>query len=123
MPSLSADLDQQLEELLAESIEGAQQREASAFDELTGGNADELVLFGAGSLGRRILAGLREIGIEPLCFVDSNNVRWGQKLDALSVIGPCEGAKLYGSRAVFVVTIWRGEGAERMSSTVAPTRM
>jgi FlaA1/EpsC-like NDP-sugar epimerase len=100
MPSLSADLDHQLDELLAESVEGAQKRETSAFDELTDGNTDELVLFGAGNLGRRILAGLREIGIEPLCFIDSNKARWGQKLDALSVISPLEGAELYGSRAV-----------------------
>ena len=106
MPSLSADLDQQLDELLAEGAEGAQQREASAFDELTGGNTTELVLFGAGNLGRRTLARLRKIGVSPLCFIDNNSARWGQAIDGIPVMSPAEGARLYGSSAAFVVTVW-----------------
>ena len=95
MAIVNADLDQQLEELLAESIEAAQQRQASTFDELTGGNATKLVLFGAGNLGRRTLTGLRKIGIEPVCIIDNNKSLWGQTLDGLPVHSPAEGAALY----------------------------
>ncbi len=118
MAIVSADLDQQLEELLAESIEAAQQRQASTFDELTGGNATRLVLFGAGNLGRRTLIGLRKIGIEPVYIIDNNKALWGQTLDGIPVYSPAEGAVLYGDSATFVVTIWRGEGTDRM-----PARM
>jgi FkbM family methyltransferase len=122
MPSLSAHLDQQLEELLSEGVEQARLREASTFDELAGPHQTELVLFGAGNLGRFALAGLRKAGIEPLCFVDSDRARWGQEVDGLTVIGPEEGAKLHGDSAAFVVTIWRGEGAARMATRVAQLR-
>jgi FkbM family methyltransferase len=122
MKSVSAELDQQLEELLAEGVEGARKREATTFDDLAGSQATELVLFGAGNLGRRALAGLRKAGMEPLCFVDSDKARWGEELDGLPVFSPDEGSRLYGSRAVFIVTIWRGEGAARMSSRVSQLR-
>jgi FkbM family methyltransferase len=122
MSGVSAELDQQLEGLLAEGVEGARKREAATFDELAGPNASEVVLFGAGNLGRHTLAGLRAVGIEPLCFVDSNKARWGQTVDGLPIRSPEEGANLYGSHAAFIVTIWRGEGAARMSNRVAQIR-
>ena len=99
-----------LRSLLAEGVEGARRRESTRFDELAGSNTKELVLFGAGNLGRRTLAGLRTIGIEPLCFIDNDEAKWGRNLNGLLVLSPKEGVKLYGSRATFVVTIWYGGG-------------
>lgn len=122
MGTVSAKFDQQLEELLAEGVEAARQREASTFDELTGADATEFVLFGAGNLGRRTLIGLRKIGIEPLCFIDSNNARWGERTDGILVLSPPEGAELYGSRATFVVTVWGALGKDRMASRIALLR-
>jgi FkbM family methyltransferase len=122
MRSLSTGLDQQLDDLLAEGIKGAQEREASAFDESGDGNTPDLVLFGAGNLGRRTLARLRKIGISPLCFLDNNSARWGQAIDGIPVMSPAEGARLYGSSATFVVTVWGALGTDRMASRIAHLR-
>ena len=122
MPSVSASLDQQLDELLTEGVEGARQREASAFDELAEGKTTELVFLGAGNMGRRTLAHLREVGISPLCFVDNNSARWGQAIDGIPVMSPAEGARLYGSTATFVVTVWGALGTDRMASRIAHLR-
>lgn len=122
MAILSAGLDQQLDELLAEGVEGAQLREASAFDELAGGNATDLVLFGAGNLGRRTLTGLRKLGISPLCLLDNNSARWGERLDGIPVLSPSEGVRLYSSRATFVVTVWGALGTDRMASRITQLR-
>jgi FkbM family methyltransferase len=111
--------EQEIEDLLAEGIEGARRREADTFDKLAGNGTRDLVLFGAGNLGRRTLTGLRKAGIEPLGFIDNNKELWGKDLDGLYVLSPAEGAKLYGNHATFVVTIWRGEGRERMPERMA----
>ena len=116
------DLDKELENLLAEGTEGARLREANTFDKLAAPYAAEFVLFGAGNLGRRTLTGLRKVGIEPLAFVDNDTQRWGENCNGVPVLSPREGAKLYGTRAAFVVTIWRGEGTERMAARVSQLR-
>src|SRR3954447_6038190 len=122
MDLASVNLDKQLEELLSETVEAAQAREATEFDKLAGSYSSELVLFGAGNLGRRTLAGLRDTGIEPLAFIDSNKARWGESVDGLVIVGPEEGARLYGARSAAIVTIWRGEGAARMATRIAQLR-
>src|SRR5262249_10413814 len=65
-----------------------------------------IVLFGAGNLGRQVLTRLREDGIEPLCFADNRASAWGTTIDSLRVLSPTDAAKEFGSRAVFIVTIW-----------------
>jgi FkbM family methyltransferase len=93
----------QLEILLSESTAACRQRERSSFDEIAKGNS-HIILFGAGGLGRKVLAALREDGIEPLAFVD--NKLAGQTIDALNVLSPLEAAAKWGQSAIFVVTIW-----------------
>lgn len=122
MAGVSANLDQQLDELLAESGEAAQKREASAFDEAADGLTGGIVLFGAGNLGRRTLAGLRKLGIEPLCFIDNNRARWGERQEGIPIFSPQEGARLHGAHATFIVTVWGALGADRMSSRLAQLR-
>lgn len=121
MSNLKQDCAEQLEQLMAEGNENALKREASAFDGLTA-FPNDLVLFGAGNLGRRTLAGLRGLGIEPRGFVDSNKTRWGQELDGVKVFSPEQAAELFGDRATFVVTIWGALGADRMESRIARLR-
>jgi len=122
MENRSAVLDQQLDQLLAEGLEGARQREASQFDELTGKRQQDIVLFGAGNLGRRTSAGLRSIGIEPLCFIDNNEARWGESLEGIPVLSPSIGAQRYGAHATFVITVWGALGTDRMASRMAQLR-
>src|SRR3954463_4268395 len=99
-------LREQIETLLSEGSAGARRREATAFDELAGPFGKSLVLFGAGGLGRRTLAGLRKLGIEPLAFADSSAADLGMVVDGCPVLSPEAAARRYHDRATFVTTIW-----------------
>ncbi|MGB8005648.1 MAG: FkbM family methyltransferase [Terriglobales bacterium] len=65
----------QLEAILrrieAEPLDVVMARERSTFDELAAPLGEKIVLFGAGSLGKDVLAGLRKAGVEPLAFADN----------------------------------------------------
>jgi len=95
-----------LRDLLTESPAAVQVREANALDALLQAHHGRCVVFGAGTLGRRAIELLREIGTEPLAVCDSNQQRWGQTLAGLTVLSPQEAAKAFGTSAVFFVTIW-----------------
>ncbi len=110
-------LERELESLLSENVASAKRRGQSAFDEIAGTRTNSIVLLGAGGLGRKTLKGLRELGIQPIAFADNNQALWGQSVDGLTVLPPAEAAKLHGSDAVFVVTIWRAGGTHRFDRT------
>lgn len=97
-----------LEELLAVAPDHLRTWERSEFDRHRGGR--DIVLMGAGGLGRRTLAGLRKVGIEPLAFADNAAGEGERVRDGVPVLSPHEAALAFGKRAVFVVTIW---GANR----------
>ena len=92
--------------LRADRAEEVARRERLLFDELAGGAEAPIVLFGAGNLGRRTLAGLRAVGIEPQAFVDNDASLHGELVDGLEVHSAADAAVRYGRSAVFVVTIW-----------------
>ncbi len=64
-----------------------------------------LVLFGAGGRGRRILTGLRSIGILPAAFADNAAHLAGGAVDEITVLSANEAVRLH-PQAVFIVTIW-----------------
>ncbi len=99
-------LESQLKELLSEDISSVINREKSTFDRLVAPFGESFVLFGAGNLGRKILAGLRSVGIEPLAFADNNPRLWNSSVDRLQVLSPQDATHNFGRRAAFVVTIW-----------------
>src|SRR5437763_10491857 len=99
-------IEAQLAELLSEGVANAVKRERTAFDSLTHPFQESLVLFGAGKLGRKTLAGLRTVGIEPLAFIDKDERLWGTSIDGTRVYSPAEGARKFGNEAAFVITIW-----------------
>jgi FkbM family methyltransferase len=103
----------ELEDLLAESIPTAVERERTIFDELAGESARSLVLFGAGPLGRYALEGLRRAGLQPVAFADNNQALWGQRIDGLEVLLPQEAAGRYAESACFVTTIYNGTRARQ----------
>jgi FkbM family methyltransferase len=94
-----------LEELLSESVASAKKREKSTFDQLAGNSDPLLILFGAGGLGKRTLAGLRKLNIEPLCFSDNNQSLWNSTVDGMAVYSPEEALRKFPD-AVFVLCIW-----------------
>lgn len=118
MNTTGINIDEQIQELLHEGAAGATLREKTTFDELAGLLGKSLVLFGAGGIGRKTLAGLRKLGIEPLAFTDNRSELWEQPLNGVPVLPPAEAAARYGKSAVFVVTIWCGEGWDRMRDRV-----
>jgi FkbM family methyltransferase len=97
-----------LEALLSCDPAARRVSERHEFDRLSG--ARDIVLMGAGGLGRRVLAGVRRHGVEPLAFADNGLDRQGTTLDGLPVLSPEAAADKFGRRAAFVVTIW---GANR----------
>jgi FkbM family methyltransferase len=92
-----------LEDLLAESPQDAAERADRAFDALAG--ARPLVLYGAGRVGRRVLAALRAERREPVCFADAGAGPGAPPVDGMPVLGLAEAADRHGADAVFVVTI------------------
>ena len=116
------DLTVELEELFTEGEAGATAREGAAFDLAAGPSPHRIVLFGAGHFGRRTLSGLRKAGIEPIAFADNNPRLWNTSVEGVEVISPQEAAQRHGEQATFVITIWGGEGADRMPQREAQLR-
>jgi FkbM family methyltransferase len=114
--------EEQLDQVLAEDRASVVQRERCASDRLLESCRSRLVLHGAGRLGRRILAGLRQLGVQPLAFSDNNSALWGRRLDELPVLAPAEAARAYGDSALFMVSIWRAQGSDRMADRFAQLR-
>ena len=105
-----------VQRLLQEGRAEAVSREQAAFDLAAEDGTGSLVLFGAGNLGRKILAGLRNVGIEPVAFTDSNPGLWNKLVEGVKVLAPAAAARLYGTNSTFVITIWTGDGYDRMAA-------
>ena len=104
-----------LENLLSEPISSVIKREQSTFDELSAPFEKSLVLFGAGGLGKKTLAGLRKLGIEPLAFADNNPAVWGKIIDGVRVYSLKDAADEFGQKSVFVITIWNAGESDTMN--------
>lgn len=115
----TTDWREHLEHLLAEPLEQVRERAATAYDRAVGEPARPIVILGAGNLGRKLLAGLREEGVQPLAFSDNSASLWGREIDGLPVLSPADAARLHGESATFVLAIWRGEALESMADRVA----
>ncbi len=107
--------ERELQELMGEPLSSVYSRERSMYDELASPFSETVVLFGAGGLGRKTLAGLRRIGIEPLAFADNNPQLWGKQVEGLQVFSVEDAAQRFGQRAAFIVTIWKGEATDTMA--------
>jgi len=103
-------LENELDRLLNEDISSVINREKYSFDKFAEPFGKSLVLFGAGNLGRRVLARLRQERIEPLCFADNNPGLWGSDIDGIKVLSPEDAAEKYGDRAAFIVAICTHSG-------------
>ena len=64
-------LESVLQRIGDEPADTVRERERKAFDQIAGEFGERLVLFGAGFLGKNVLAGLRKAGVEPLAFADN----------------------------------------------------
>ncbi len=106
-------VESELEKLLNSDPVSVVEHARSRYNEIAGDFADSILLFGCGPLGRRTLAGLRSLAVEPMAFVDNNPDLWNRSLDGLRVLPPQEAAQKFGDKAVFVVTIYNGSAARQ----------
>ena len=93
----------ELDELLSETPADAARRAESRFSI---GDGDALALYGAGYLGRQVLARLRSVGVEPVAFADDTPAKQGTSIDGLQVLAPRNFAERFGPHAVFAVTVF-----------------
>lgn len=100
------DLVKRLKDELRESVEEVQSREQSELSDQLTSCRGRLVLFGAGTWGRRSAVALRQAGIRPLAFCDNDVRRWGSIVVDLPVLSPAEAAARFGSNSLFAITIW-----------------
>jgi len=98
------------EELLAETVDSARIREEEAISELLGSAKGNVVLFGAGKIGRKVAIALRRGGIEPLAFADNDPRLNGTQIEGIPVLAPAVAAKRWGGKALFVVTTFLPKG-------------
>ena len=98
-------VEQELDFIFSESPAQAADRVANhlTFDLHNGGPL--LALYGAGTLGRTVLAKLRQVEVEPVVFADDTPEKQGQVIDGLSVMAPQQAVAEYGRDIIFVVTI------------------
>ncbi len=68
--------------------------------------AGRIVLFGAGSLGRKTLNGLRRLGVSPVAFCDNDQALWNKSVDGLRVLPPALAALSFAETHLFVICIW-----------------
>jgi FkbM family methyltransferase len=61
-------------------------------------------------------------GIEPIAFTDNDARLWNTSVEGVEVLSPEVAARRYGGQASFVITIWRGEGSDRMAQREAQLR-
>jgi FkbM family methyltransferase len=113
-------MQRELDLLLSRDPAAMRVWERAEFDRLSDGRG--IVLMGAGGLGRRTLAGLRSRGIEPLAFADNATSRQGTLIDGVRVLSPETAAKEFGTRGVFVVTIWGANSPHRFAHSQAQLR-
>ena len=84
----------------------AARRAAETFDREAGPFGRRIVIYGAGGLGQRVLAGLRDNQLDAVAFADRNPASWSRKPGGISVLSPEEAVRRFGSDAVFVIAVW-----------------
>jgi FkbM family methyltransferase len=70
------------------------------------GTRGELLLFGAGYLGRHALQELKQSAFRPAAFVDNGERLWGEDVDGLPVLSPHDAQVRYGDDAVWLITVY-----------------
>jgi FkbM family methyltransferase len=111
----------QLEALLRETPEAARLRQRNAFDALAEGRR-QIVIFGAGRLGRSVLQGLSGTDLKPVAFGDNNPRSWGTVIEGLPVLSPQDAAGKHSKEAVFVVAVWHPSSAPLISTLLEQVR-
>ena len=109
---------EQLDSLLRETPAASRVRQQDAFDKATG-DRRQIVIFGAGRLGRSVLRGISGTDLKPVAFADNNPNSWGTSVDGLPVLSPHNAATKHAQDSTFVVAIWHPSQSPLMSTLLA----
>lgn len=101
-----------LEQLLSADAESVRREARAAWAHVRG--ARPVVLHGAGGLGRRALAAMRQRGDDAVAFSDNRQGGTGTTIDGLPVLTPAEAVQRHPD-AVFVITIWGANSPHRQA--------
>ena len=66
----------------------------------------DVVLFGAGYLGRHMRGDMDGLSFTPRAFVDNNRALWGTEIDGLAVLSPDDAAARFGQDALWLITVY-----------------
>jgi len=105
--------------LLSESLESVRNREQTTFEKILK-KSREVVIFGAGNLGKKALRALQSQGYEVKGFLDNNTSLHGKKVEGVLVSSIAEGWRIHGDSVGVVVAIYSGEVKDTMSERIAP---
>ena len=105
--------------LLSESLESVRNREQTTFEKILKGSR-EVVIFGAGNLGKKALQALQSQGYEVKGFLDNNTSLHGKKVEGVMVSSIAEGWRLHGDAVGVVVAIYFGEAKDTMGERNVP---
>jgi len=108
----------EIEDLLAEPVAAAAERERTTFAEQLRTGDGAVVLFGAGRLGQLCVRALARAGVPLRAFCDGNSLLQGTTVAGVEVLAPADAARRFGG-ALFVVAIWTGTARESMPERVA----
>jgi len=98
--------DNNLGKVFNETVNQIKQREKEKLNRLIKTEKTPLIIFGAGNLGRKILKGLRYLGLNPIGFADNNYVSLDAVIDGIRVYSPKDAAHKFAKKAVFIISIW-----------------
>jgi FkbM family methyltransferase len=74
--------------------------------------SDQIIVLGAGNLGRRVARAVR-----PVLFCDNKPSLWGSAIDSIPVVSPQDAVKSYPG-ATFVVAIWHPSRTDKMTDRI-----
>ena len=118
MTTVSTSDLREIEELLAEPVAAAAERERTTFAEQLRAGDGTVVLFGAGRLGQLCARALARAGVPLRAFCDGSSRLHGTTVEGAEVLAPAEAARRF-PQALFVVAIWTGTARESMLERVA----
>ena len=69
-----------------------------------------LVIYGAGTLGRRVAAALTDRGATPVAFCDADQSKHGSLVDGVRVLSPADAVNAAGQGCCAIVAVWNPHG-------------
>ena len=110
LPSTIAELTSGFENFVLKCLPGIAACETNLLDDVFQNDSTPVVLYGFGDVGRRLLSGLRKVGINPVCIIDNRLSVENTTINGLPCLGTEEGCRRFGDQAVFVVSLFNQSG-------------